>query len=241
MGFINSLIKKEQFNPGILGIFTNPFYFSRQGLFSSISEFGKELSGKLLDVGCGTKPYESYIHVDNYVGLEIDSERSRTTSKADVFYDGNIFPFTNKEFDSIIANEVFEHVFNPIEFLKEINRVLKMEGKFLLTVPFVWDEHEQPYDYARYTSFGLIHILVEHGFEVIRHKKSISDVRVLFQLLNEYIYKKTYVNNPIVRQILNTLLISPFTIIGLLLFWIFPKNDDLYLDNILLVRKVKDV
>jgi SAM-dependent methyltransferase len=199
------------------------------------------LSGTLLDVGCGTKPYEPYIRVDKYTGLEIDSERSRLTSKADLFYDGKKFPSADKEYDAVLANEVFEHVFNPVEFLREINRVLKPEGKFLLTVPFVWDEHEQPYDYARYSSFGLKHVLEEHGFEIVRHTKSVNDLRVIFQLWNEYLYKTTYVEHPMVRQVLNTLCISPFTILGLLLYWIFPANNDLYLDNVILAKKVRDV
>ena len=55
----------------------------------------------------------------------------------------------------MLCNQVLEHVFNPDEFLLKINRVLKNDGKLLLTVPFVWDEHEQPFDYARYSSFGL--------------------------------------------------------------------------------------
>ncbi|MDD8017205.1 MAG: class I SAM-dependent methyltransferase [Bacteroidota bacterium] len=241
MGFLASRIRKEQFNPHVIGIFTNPFYFSRRGLFLAMTTLGKELQGKLLDVGCGTKPYEQYLSVTQYVGLEIDTERSRTTSKADVFYDGNKFPFGRDEFDSLIANEVFEHVFNPEEFLTEVNRVLKLGGKLLVTVPFVWDEHEQPHDYARYTSFGLQHILEQHGFEIVKHQKSVNDIRVLFQLFNEYIYKKTYVHNVILRQFLNTLFISPFTLLGLFIYWIFPSNDDLYLDNIVLARKVKNV
>ncbi|MBW7888685.1 MAG: class I SAM-dependent methyltransferase [Bacteroidetes bacterium] len=241
MGIVTNIIKKEQFNPGIIGIFTNPFFFSRRGLYKAMAMAGKELYGKLLDVGCGTKPYEPYLTVKEYIGIEIDTERSRKTSKADYFYNGKTFPFNNEEFDSVLANEVFEHVFNPSEFLKEINRVLKNGGVFLLTVPFVWDEHEQPHDYARYTSFGLIHILQEHGFEIIRSLKSVQDVRVIFQLWNEYLYKKTYVEHPVLRQILNTVIISPFTILGLLLFWLFPKNEDLYLDNVMVARKVNNV
>ncbi len=241
MDFITLLIKKEQFNPGFFGIFTNPFYFSRRGLFLATSELGKNLNGKLLDVGCGTKPYEPYIAVNHYVGLEIDSERSRMTSKAEFFYDGKTFPFKNEEFDSVLANEVFEHVFNPTEFLTEVNRVLKMDGKLLLTVPFVWDEHEQPYDYARYTSFGLKYILERHGFEIVQHKKSVTSARVIFQLINEFIYKKTYVENTVMRQIVSTLLISPFTILGILISAVLPSNEDLYLDNIVLAKKVKDV
>lgn len=241
MGIITRIIKKEQFNPQIIGIFTNPFYFSRRGLFLAMREMGKTLSGKLLDIGCGTKPYESYLTVNQYIGVEIDTERSRTTSKADIFYDGKKIPFDDKEFDSVLANEVFEHVFNPSEFLGEVNRVLKMKGKFLLTVPFVWDEHEQPHDFARYTSFGLKHVLEQNGFEVIQHKKSVTNARVIFQLINEYIYKKTYVENPVLRQILNTILITPFTVVGIVLSTLLPSNEDLYLDNIMLAQKVKDV
>lgn len=241
MDAVTSLLKKEQFNPGIIGVFTNPFYFSRRGLFQAMNELGKELSGKLLDIGCGTKPYEPYLSVREYIGVEIDTERSRTTSKADLFYDGRNIPCAKGEFDSVLANEVFEHVFNPGEFLREVNRVLKMKGTFLITVPFVWDEHEQPQDYARYTSFGLKYILELHGFEVVKHKKSVTDARVIFQLINEFIYKKTYVNNPVLRQALNILLISPFTVIGIIVSAILPSNHDLYLDNIMLARKVKDV
>ena len=54
-----------------------------------------------------------------------------------------------------------------------------------MTVPFVWDEHEQPYDYARYSSFGLKHILNENGFEVIEQRKSNNGIEVIFQLLND--------------------------------------------------------
>ncbi|MCK9408788.1 MAG: class I SAM-dependent methyltransferase [Bacteriovoracaceae bacterium] len=241
MGLLTSIIKKEQFNPGIVGIFTNPFYFSRHGLYIAVTVLGKDLSGVLLDIGCGTKPYEPYLSVEKYVGVEIDTERSRTTSKADVFYNGKHIPFPESTFDSILANEVFEHVFNPSEFLTEVNRVLKMDGKFLLTVPFVWDEHEQPHDYARYTSFGLVHILSLHGFEVIKHKKSVANAQVIFQLINEYIYKKTFVSNPVFRQILNTLLIAPWTCIGIVISALLPSNEDLYLDNVILSRKVKDV
>lgn len=241
MGFLTAIIKKEQFNPSIIGIFTNPFYFSRRGLFLAMNEFGKELSGSLLDIGCGTKPYEPYITVQKYIGVEIDTERSRSTSRADIFYDGNRIPFENGTFDSVLANEVFEHVFNPVEFLIEVNRVLRINGKFLITVPFVWDEHEQPHDYARYTSFGLKHILELHGFEVVKQTKSVANTRVIFQLVNEFIYKKSYVNNPALRQLINTLLISPFTIIGIILSALLPSNEDLYLDNVVLARKVKDV
>ncbi len=162
----------EQFNPKLIGLFINPFYFARKGLYKNISELIINLKGKLLDVGCGTKPYENICKLDEYIGLEIDDNGNRQHKFTDVFYNGKIVPFNDKEFDSILSNQVFEHVFNPNEFLREINRVTKMDGLFLMTVPFVWDEHEQPYDYARYSSFGLKYILNKNGFEIIENRKS---------------------------------------------------------------------
>jgi len=176
----------EQFNPKIIGLLINPFYFARKGLYQNVSSLVSQLNGKLLDVGCGTKPYKSICNnVNEYIGLEIDDEGNRQHKFADVFYDGNTIPFENKEFDSILSNQVFEHVFNSNDFLKEINRVTKMGGVFLMTVPFVWDEHEQPYDYARYSSFGLKHILSENGFEIVEHRKSNNGLEVIFQLIND--------------------------------------------------------
>jgi len=232
----------EQFNPNIIGLFINPFYFARKGLYQNVSSLVSNLNGKLLDVGCGTKPYKNICdNVTEYIGLEIDDEGNRQHKFADAFYDGKTIPFKDKLFDSILSNQVFEHVFNPNEFLKEINRVTKMEGVFLMTVPFVWDEHEQPYDYARYSSFGLKYILAENGFEIIEHRKSNNGLEVIFQLINDYLFKVTMTKSIYLNLLIALVLMAPVNIIGLILSKILPKNDDLYLDNIVLAKKVKDV
>ena len=231
---------KEQFNPKILGIFINPFYFARKGLYQNVSKLITNLNGKLLDVGCGTKPYENICNVDEYIGLEIDDEGNRQHNYADVFYDGKTIPFEAKSFDSILSNQVFEHVFNPNQFLKEINRVTKVGGKFLITVPFVWDEHEQPYDYARYSSFGLKHILAENGFEIIEHRKSNNGIEVIFQLINDYLYKVIMTENAYFNLLIIILLMAPINMSGLILSKLLPRNNDLYLDNIVLAKKTKD-
>ncbi len=85
--------------------------------------------------------------------LEFDTPESRAAGYAEFFYDGNHFPFNDATYDVVVSNQVLEYVFNPDEFLNEIFRILKPEGKVLLSVPFVWDEHLQPLDYARYSSF----------------------------------------------------------------------------------------
>ena len=144
--FLSDIRYKEAFFPGVIGLFINPFYFARKGLALHIKELGGQINGRTLDVGCGTKPYESLFNADEYLGLEYDTPANRESKNADYFYDGKLFPFDSQNFDSIVANEVFEHVFNPDEFLGEISRVLKNDGIMLMTVPFLCDEHEQPYD-----------------------------------------------------------------------------------------------
>ena len=76
---------KESFFPRWLGVIVNPFYFARHGLAEAMRTYSKLLNGKLLDVGCGTKPYSSLFDVDEYVGLDIDSESSRKRGIADFF------------------------------------------------------------------------------------------------------------------------------------------------------------
>jgi len=172
--------------------------------------------------------------------VEIETTVHREVSKADFFYDGTKFPFNNNEFDSIVTNQVFEHVFNPDSFLNEINRVLKKNGILLLTVPFVWDEHEQPYDFARYSSFGIKSVLEKNGFEIIAHRKTVTNFGVIIQLINGYIYKMT-VRNSLIRQIVTVLVMFPLSILGIILSKILPSNKDLYLDNIILAKKVNDL
>ncbi len=226
-------IQKQDFNPRTLGLLVNPFYFARKGLHQHIIALAPLVSGRILDVGCGSKPYRKYFGASEYIGLEIEGRNKL----ADRHYDGKEFPFKDGEFDSVFTSQVLEHVFNPEGFLREINRVLKDGGVLLLTGPFIWDEHEQPFDYARYSSFGLRHLLESNGFEIVDHRKSMDDVRVIFQMINAYIYKKTTTRSARLNLLLILMLMAPFNLLGEFFVRILPGNKDIYLDNIVLARK----
>lgn len=238
MQALKCYILAQQYNPGVAGLWVNPFYHARRGLYRAIAEAAPRLEGRLLDVGCGRKPYRDLFQASEYVGLEIDTPANRARKQADYFYDGETFPFADESFDSVLCNQVLEHVFAPDRFLGEINRVLKPEGGLLLTIPFVWDEHEQPWDYARYSSFGLKHLLEKNGFEIAEQRKLSADVRVLFQLVNAYLFKVLWTRQPVVNLAICALVMAPFNILGALLHRLLPANPDLYLDQLVLARKV---
>lgn len=234
---LRTYYREKQFFPGLVGIFINPFYFARKGLAKHIFELAKQIKGRTLDVGCGAKPYAHLYASEEYVGLEIDTPQNRAYKQADYYYDGSRFPFADAVFDSLVANEVFEHVFNPDQFLDEVVRILKPGGVVLLTMPFVWDEHEQPHDFARYSSFGIRALMEKHGFTIVEQRKSTDDIRVIFQLLNAYIFKKTATKNSGINLLFTFLFMAPINILGEILFLITPRNPDLYLDNIILAKK----
>lgn len=232
------IYQRQKFHPRWLGVFVNPFYFARSRLDKEIQGFAAPINGKLLDVGCGSKPYKKYFtSIESYIGLEINSEKARKRNVTDFYYDGRHFPFADKTFDILLCNQVLEHVFNPDIFLQEINRVLQPNGKLLLTVPFVWDEHEQPFDYARYSSFGLKSLLEKAGFEILEHRKLGADATVLFQLTNAYLFKITSHWSKYPKFLFTITIMGLVNLLGIVLGKILPNNPDLFLDHIVLAEK----
>ena len=220
-------------------MFVNPFYLARRQLWREIAAASGAMSGPLLDVGCGSKPYRSLFATAEYIGLDIDNAVNRSRGVADVLYDGSRFPFDDGRFGGLLCNQVLEHVFDPRQFLGELRRVLAVGGKLLITVPFVWDEHEQPNDFARYSSFGIKALLEQHGFRILQHRKLLADVSVIFQLANAYLYKVTRSRSDALNLLVTAVLMGPISLAGLVLGACLPKNGDLFLDQLVLAEKVR--
>jgi SAM-dependent methyltransferase len=237
VGAIRGWVRRQNFNPSWAGMLVNPFSIARRGLLQVLRRLGPAVHGRTLDVGCGRKPYKPFFRSTEYVGLEVDSPAARAASLADVYYDGQTFPFEDRSFDSVVATQVLEHVPRPGDFLAEIHRVLRDGGVLLLTVPFVWDEHEQPRDFTRFTSFGVRRCVEEAGFDVQEASKSVTDVRVIFQLANAYLYKSTLCRHAWINRLSTLCLMAPLALAGEALAPFLPSSEDLYLDNVVLARK----
>lgn len=236
---LKEIYRKESFHPTLLSIFINPFFFIRRGLSRSIKSNAKHMSGIMLDFGCGRKPYKDLFKVKEYVGLDIEeSGHDHTNSEIDVFYDGKTIPFPDNYFDAVFSSESLEHIFNLDEILGEIHRVMKPSASLLITLPFVWDEHEMPYDFARYTSFGIRNILERNGFSIIKIEKTTNYVETVFQMWNAYISQHLFPSNRYMRLLLTLLFVAPITMLGILLSKIMPDNKNFYHNNIVIAEKI---
>jgi SAM-dependent methyltransferase len=226
------------FCPPWWGIIFNPFYIVRRGLYLALLRHAPMASGRLLDFGAGAAPYRHLFKVDQYVTVDIAASGHPSTNKvSDYYYDGRILPFSDDTFDFIFSTEVFEHIFNLDEILKELARILKPDGKILVTSPFVWDEHERPFDFARYTSFGMRHLLEKAGFVIEETEKSGGYLETAFQMIVVYLwYRRSLSFFRPVQKLATVFLFAPIMIAGRLLTFLLPKDDRFYLNNVLVAR-----
>uniref|UniRef100_UPI004049B72C class I SAM-dependent methyltransferase n=1 Tax=Flavobacterium sp. TaxID=239 RepID=UPI004049B72C len=238
---IINIIKKEKFYPGIIGFFINHNFLIRLALHKAITENAATFKGKLLDFGCGSKPYKKlFVNVDMYVGVDLKIEgREENHQYIDRFYDGNVIPFEDSTFDSLLSTEVLEHVFNIEELLAEFNRVLKKGGQLLITTPFMWEEHEMPYDFARYTTPALFHLYEKNGFEVVHNFKTGNYIEVIAQFILNY-FKNILPNNKIVRQVMLIPFIFLSNLFGVFFSFILPKDQTAYFNNVFILVKKND-
>lgn len=241
--YLKSKIIANEFIISKFNIFFSPVFIARRSLLNFLILHSNNIKGKTLDFGCGSKPYESiFIYSTEYIGVDIKySGHNHTNSKIDFFYDGKKIPFPDQYFDSIVCFEVLEHVFNIDKILQEFMRVLKPGGKVLISVPFVWEEHEIPFDFARYSSYGLVYLLKKNLFQIIKAEKTTSYFLTLCQLFINFIFNNLMPNFKPLRMLLKITLIFPLNFISIFLNHFISDNNKLYLNNVFLIKKPKKI
>lgn len=147
--------------------------FEKTSLEASMREAATYASGELLDVGCGDKPYEGIFrpHVTKYLGVEYDetygtSAYAQSGGRADVVFAGDRLPFGDASFDTVLSNQVGEHVPDPRAFFAELVRVLRPGGRIIFTVPFSHRIHSAPHDFHRFTRYALERYATDAGLAI---------------------------------------------------------------------------
>lgn len=238
LGYLKNLRSKNTFLPGRAGLFLNPHYLMRRTLAEAIRGVAGGVRGTLLDFGCGARPYESLFGVERYIGLDIEvSGHPPEGKRADIYYDGKHIPMDDASVDHVFSAEVFEHVFNAPELFREIHRVLKPGGTLILTCPFAWPLHEEPYDYARYTPYALESLLGEAGYPTVKATRHGHPAEVICQLALGEIATYPLLGIRAVRAIALPVLTGILNISGRLLSKILPDSGTLYFSNVVVATK----
>ncbi len=144
------------------------YYLENGGIHATIERFAHYARGRLLDIGCGDRPYAGYVRhrTTSYVGFDYPLNRY-IRGRPDVAGSGMALPFRDGSFGTVLSTQVLEHVPEPLEFLREVRRVLQQDGHLILTAPQTWGRHEEPHDYYRYTSHGLRYLCRKAGFDLV--------------------------------------------------------------------------
>ena len=223
-------------------IIWNPIYICeyslRKNIGKSIRSFQITPQAKWLDVGCGLRPYEHHFPQGVYTGVDVETSGAADKMKMpDHFYDGRVLPFSDSSFDGAISTQVLEHVLDADALILEMFRVIKPGGELVLSLPFAWQEHEEPFDFLRFSTFGISNSLNRGGFKVISISKDTSSIESLAVLLNIYI-----INNliPPIRNfefLVSLLVCLPIQLLALLFTKLLPDQGKLYLNLIITASK----
>jgi SAM-dependent methyltransferase len=144
------------------------YHYFQNDLIDSINKYA---GGKLLDIGCGNKPYASVVNqkVESYTGCDIVQSSNNCV---DVICEATSIPLINDSFDTVLSTQTIEHVEDHQQLVNEAFRLLKDGGYFILSGPMYWPLHEEPYDFFRFTKHGFSYILNKAGFDVVEIKSN---------------------------------------------------------------------
>lgn len=124
--------------------------------------------GRILDIGCADRWIEQRLpHGSDYIGLDyLATGKLMYGARPDLFADASQLPLVDASVDTVVILEVMEHLRQPQKALQEIVRVLRPQGRLLLTMPFLYPIHDAPHDYQRLTMHGLIRDVEAAGLRV---------------------------------------------------------------------------
>ena len=146
--------------------YNDPYYLHLSYIFDALRDASKYVQGRMIDLGCGNKPYrEIFPKVTNYVGCDVAQS---SEGVVDIICDVTEIPLEDESFDTVFSSQVIEHVSKPQDLCNEAYRLLRKGGYFVLAGPMYWHLHEEPYDFYRFTKYGFKHLLEEAGFEVVK-------------------------------------------------------------------------
>jgi SAM-dependent methyltransferase len=126
--------------------------------------------GSVLDYGAGNSPYRRFVSCDRYITADVGQNLACDIDH--LIVPGEPLPFAAGAFDLVLLLDVLEHVSDPVFVLREIRRVLAPSGRLIISLPFLYREHETPNDFVRYTVFGVRELVTRQQGSLVRVRKA---------------------------------------------------------------------
>lgn len=147
-------------------------------------------SGVMFDFGCGGQPYRSLFEtrVHKYIGADVAAAIGVNLDL--VITPGAPLELECQIIDTVLSTQTLEHVYDFRSYLAKCHRLLRPGGNLILTVPMQWHTHEAPFDYWRFTRYGMLAALLEQGFKVVHISQCGGAWAPLGQLLNSHLAAK---------------------------------------------------
>jgi len=171
----------------------DPYYIEKKSIYVGITKYLKYFSGICLDVACGFQPYRDLIKpkVNKYIALDLDKNVFLGDSEMNTVADFTRLPFKTGSIDTILSTQMLEHTSKPDNVLREMHRILRDKGILILSIPQTWPVHCMPFDYYRFTKFGIEFLLSETDFKILEISSRGGFWIMISQMLNMYIHDST--------------------------------------------------
>lgn len=120
----------------------------------------------VLDAGAGEQYYRNLFQGSTYEAADfqkVDKPYAASTYVCDLAS----IPVEEGRFDALVFSQVMEHLPDPAAVIVELARVMKPGGRLFCSAPLFYEEHEQPYDFFRYTQFAVRMLFERAGFEIL--------------------------------------------------------------------------
>ena len=168
---------------------------SRKGIYKFLSQAFSSIkqSEQVLFIGAGGEIHDLLKEYQKRNGFNVTSFDIDDKRNPDIKGDICTFDFGDSQYDVVVMAEVLEHLHSPHLAIDNVYSILRPKGNLIITVPFIFPIHDRPYDYFRYTRYGLQHLLRKFQEVFIKERNSWTEtINVLFvrHIMNENISSK---------------------------------------------------
>jgi SAM-dependent methyltransferase len=219
--------------------FLNWFYLKKYMKRASIY-----IGGICLDIGSGNSPYRRYLNIEKYISIDKKETQAVSYKKNEHCVEADVkkLPFDDNYADTVLLNQVLEHIDEHENALDEIYRVLKNRGIFVISVPFIYHMHAEPNDYFRFSEYGLRYLLKKHNFEIVQFYYLGFFGTALVSIWNSFLWQ-VWNKNIFLKFLRNTVFLFPLlfiflinNLIGIVLD--FFKNEKFCPNYLVVARKI---